>query len=278
MLTLTIISAPASDTLEARYCQLPKEGGVIGRSERCVLQLPDTDCMLSRQHARFIPDDEHWFVEDTSSNGLFMNDEQHPLGRGNQRRLMDGDTMRLGSYSLLVSTGLTGIGTEKEKEKLQNNQSEALAGETVQGALYLDEADNTVSQNNHRNESPATKYTVTSDTENHTPLEKVEIPAELMQIPVLHDQVDPVQQNEQQMQAMLDAVERLLDELSPDRMERRLKCEEPLWRRSGGLWHCYERYFGRMRREGEYLRLFRLWYRNACQKDVHNSLKTSQAG
>ena len=277
MLTLTIISAPASETLEARYCQLPKDGGAIGRSERCVLQLPDTECMLSRQHARFISDDEQWFVEDTSSNGLFMNDDRHPLGRGNQRRLLDGDTMRLGSYCLLVSTSLTGISTNIGTKG--KNQSEALPVQEVKGALYLDDASDTGSKAD------------AVQTKNHTaqvnnlnndgagmPGERVDIPSELMQIPVLHDQVDSARHNEMQMQAMLDAVDMLLDELSPDKMERRLKCEEPLWRRSGGLWHCYERYYGRMRREGEYLRLFRLWYRNACQKDVQNTLKKSQAG
>ncbi|MGY0218181.1 FHA domain-containing protein [Endozoicomonadaceae bacterium StTr2] len=258
MLTLTIISSPESAVLEARYCQLPMEGGVIGRSENCTLQLPDAGCRLSRQHARFVSDGSYWFVEDLSSNGLFINDDVRPLGRGNQRRLLDGDTLQLGGYRLLISTA-----TQAGTSSASNKSSGILdSGEDSSG-------NGTRSQTTFQ--SPPVLTDVEAGEGSGTAIdESVDIPGELVQVPVLSDEVEAVRTSEKQMTAMIRALELLLDELDPDRVERRLKCEEPLWRRSGRLWRCYERYYGRMRREGEYIRLFRLWYQDACKAERHN--------
>ena len=263
VLTLTIISAPDSSVLEARYCQLPAEGGVVGRSENCTLQLPDAGCRLSRQHARFASDGSYWFVEDLSSNGLFINDDVRPLGRGNQRRLLDGDTLQLGGYSLLISTSVQiGAGTHSDQKPRALNSG--------------------ISSSNGSNPSPANVQpppvltdVETGENSGTGAEESVEIPGELIQVPVLSDEVEAVRTSEKQMTAMIKALELLLDELDPDRVERRLKCEEPLWRRSGRLWRCYERYFGRMRREGEYIRLFRLWYQDACKTERYNGRNRS---
>ena len=40
---------------------------------------------------------------DTSSNGVYFNDEVEPVGKGNPRRLFDGDRIRMGDFQFVVS-------------------------------------------------------------------------------------------------------------------------------------------------------------------------------
>ncbi|MFC6670673.1 FHA domain-containing protein [Marinobacterium aestuariivivens] len=81
---------------------LPDGGGTIGRAYDCTLQLPDFDRQLSRIHAEISRDPRGGYqVTDRSTNGLRVNGRL--LGRGRHQRLGDGDILRLGGYSLLVS-------------------------------------------------------------------------------------------------------------------------------------------------------------------------------
>jgi predicted component of type VI protein secretion system len=42
-------------------------------------------------------------MADTSSNGVYVNDEEKPLGRGNPRRLFNGDRLRMGDFEFVVT-------------------------------------------------------------------------------------------------------------------------------------------------------------------------------
>ncbi|MDH5672276.1 MAG: FHA domain-containing protein [Myxococcales bacterium] len=68
---------------------------VLGRGEHCQLQIDDPD--VSREHAELLRDLDGVSIRDLSSkNGIFLGDE-----RIEQRRLHDGDEIRLGSTRLL---------------------------------------------------------------------------------------------------------------------------------------------------------------------------------
>ena len=79
-----------------------EQGGTIGRSLQNDWILPDPDRYISGRHATIDYKGGMYYLADTSSNGVYMNDENVPVGRGNPRRLFDGDRMRMGDFEFEV--------------------------------------------------------------------------------------------------------------------------------------------------------------------------------
>ena len=79
------------------------EGGTIGRSPEADWALPDPNHFLSQFHARIAWQDGAFWLEDTSSNGTFVNGAATALGRGARHRLAEGDRLALGEYALRVA-------------------------------------------------------------------------------------------------------------------------------------------------------------------------------
>jgi type VI secretion system FHA domain protein len=65
--------------------------------------LPDPEQHLSRQHCVIERRGAAYCVVDTSSNGVFVNGESVPVGRGHERGLGHGDRLQLGSYVIAVT-------------------------------------------------------------------------------------------------------------------------------------------------------------------------------
>jgi type VI secretion system protein len=65
--------------------------------------LPDPDRYLSSHHARIRYRNGGYIIEDTSTNGLFLNDDPDPVGRLGPQPLRPGDTVKLGAYVIRVS-------------------------------------------------------------------------------------------------------------------------------------------------------------------------------
>ena len=80
-----------------------EEGGTIGRSLENDWILPDPDRYISGRHATIDHKAGMYYLLDTSSNGVYVNDEVEPIGRGNPRRLFDGDRLRMGDFEFTVS-------------------------------------------------------------------------------------------------------------------------------------------------------------------------------
>ena len=79
------------------------DGGIIGRSFRSDWILPDPDRYISSKHAAIDVRSGIYYLVDLSSNGVFINDERTPLGKGNSQRLFNGDRLRLGEFEIAVS-------------------------------------------------------------------------------------------------------------------------------------------------------------------------------
>ncbi len=79
------------------------EGGTIGRSLENDWILPDPDRFISSRHAAIDCRGGMYYLADLSSNGVYVNDEAEPIGKGNPRRLFNGDRLRLGDFEILVS-------------------------------------------------------------------------------------------------------------------------------------------------------------------------------
>src|SRR5690606_26344285 len=62
-------------------------GGTIGRSLECNWALPDTKRYLSSRHASIDFRSGSYYIIDTSTNGVYVNDAEQPVGRGKPQRL-----------------------------------------------------------------------------------------------------------------------------------------------------------------------------------------------
>ena len=80
-----------------------EDGGSIGRSLQNDWILPDPDRYISGRHATIDYKGGMYYLLDTSSNGVYMNGEVEPIGKGNPRRLFDGDRMRMGDFEFEIS-------------------------------------------------------------------------------------------------------------------------------------------------------------------------------
>jgi type VI secretion system FHA domain protein len=78
-------------------------GGAIGRSADNDWVLPDPLRYVSAHHARISFRQGHYYLEDLSTNGIYVNDEERPLGRQGPHRLNNGDLLRLGEYHVVVA-------------------------------------------------------------------------------------------------------------------------------------------------------------------------------
>jgi len=82
--------------LEDRDCS-------IGRSLDNDWVLPDPSRYVSGKHASIRYHAGEYFLTDISTNGVYLNHANEPLGAGRQHHLSDGDRLRLGDYEILAS-------------------------------------------------------------------------------------------------------------------------------------------------------------------------------
>lgn len=78
-------------------------GGRIGRAADNDWILPDPDRYISSHHCKVEFRAGHWILEDTSTNGVFINGSDVPASVDGVYSLKDGDRLRLGDYEVLVS-------------------------------------------------------------------------------------------------------------------------------------------------------------------------------
>jgi type VI secretion system FHA domain protein len=80
-------------------------GGTIGRSADNDWVLPDPLRYVSAHHARVHVRDGRFYLQDVSTNGVFVNDELQPLSRSSPEgyALRNGDVIRVGDYQIAVA-------------------------------------------------------------------------------------------------------------------------------------------------------------------------------
>jgi predicted component of type VI protein secretion system len=77
-------------------------GGTIGRKADNDWVLPDPKSYVSGRHALIDFQGRAYYLVDTSRNGVYVNNDDAPVGRGHPQRLFDGDRLRFGEYDILV--------------------------------------------------------------------------------------------------------------------------------------------------------------------------------
>ena len=111
-LLLSVMSYQGQPPSQARSINLREQRATIGRQEDNTLVLPDPEKYISGQHAIIEYRAPDYYITDTSSNGVFINKAERPLGRNNTARLADGDRIFIGEYE--ISVEITAPEAEKE--------------------------------------------------------------------------------------------------------------------------------------------------------------------
>ncbi len=88
-------------------------GGTIGRLPTCRWQLKDDSCSLSREHAKIYTDNGLFYLEDNSTNGVFINHSILALGKEKAHLLSSHDQITMGDYHFIVES----IQTDKQKKE-----------------------------------------------------------------------------------------------------------------------------------------------------------------
>ena len=78
-------------------------GGAIGRSTDCDWTLDDSERYISKKHILIAFIDNAFVLTDVSSNGVFINHSQTPIGKGNTCRLALNDQITLGKFGIKVT-------------------------------------------------------------------------------------------------------------------------------------------------------------------------------
>ncbi|MEM8982838.1 MAG: type VI secretion system-associated FHA domain protein TagH [Pseudomonadota bacterium] len=101
-LSLQIVSREKSVMGEDANFDVGKEGATIGRSAKNDWILPDKNRYVSSRHATVDYQAGAYYLIDTSTNGVFINGSETPVGAGKPQRLFNGDKLAIGDYEITV--------------------------------------------------------------------------------------------------------------------------------------------------------------------------------
>ncbi len=102
LLALSVISEQGAALGPTAYKVFDEKGGTIGRIAGNDWVLPDAQNFVSSRHARIVSRDGTFYLEDTSSNGTFINAPDVPASRTEPVPLKDGDRLFIGDYEIIV--------------------------------------------------------------------------------------------------------------------------------------------------------------------------------
>jgi type VI secretion system FHA domain protein len=114
---LQIISRHRQSLGDRAAMEFGQSGGTIGRSLESDWVLPDGQRYLSSRHASIDFRSGSYYIVDTSTNGVYVNESEQPVGRGNPQRLFTGDRIRIGEYEMSVEI----TGDDDTRETMVND-------------------------------------------------------------------------------------------------------------------------------------------------------------
>jgi len=105
MLRLRVVSEQRRTLAERISAVFSVEGGTIGRSADNDWVLPDPQRYVSAHHARVQFRQGHFYLQDVSTNRVYVNDDMEPLAKRGSAgyRLANGDVLRIGEYHILTA-------------------------------------------------------------------------------------------------------------------------------------------------------------------------------
>lgn len=140
LLALSVVSEQGGELGSAAYKVFDERGGSIGRIAGNDWVLPDPQNFVSSRHARVSLVEGRFYLEDTSSNGTFINEPDRPTARGRPQLLNDGDRLYIGDYEIIVQIirdepeSSLGLGTVDPLAALANKNKD-IERQAVQAGL-----------------------------------------------------------------------------------------------------------------------------------------------
>ncbi|MEA3640541.1 MAG: type VI secretion system-associated FHA domain protein TagH [Lamprobacter sp.] len=101
-LKLSVSSVQGPSLGEGAVAWFRLRGGTIGRARDNDWVLPDPERIVSGHHARILYEQGGYYLEDTSSNGTFLNGQDSPIPPGQLTELQHGDLLAIGDYEVRV--------------------------------------------------------------------------------------------------------------------------------------------------------------------------------
>lgn len=119
---LRVISEQAQDLRENSSRVFGVNGGTIGRAADNDWILPDPRRIVSAHHFQIQFHGGRYWLIDTSTNGVFVNDSDEPASVTGRIEMREGDRLRMGDYEIVVSVDsridfLPATGDERSAEK-----------------------------------------------------------------------------------------------------------------------------------------------------------------
>lgn len=102
-LTLSIRAGQVGGIKRGLEHTFDEAGGLIGRNASCDWQIEDATRTLSGRHATISFRDGHFYLTDTSTNGVYVGDAAEPLGRGRSVEIAQGTRLRFGDYMVVAA-------------------------------------------------------------------------------------------------------------------------------------------------------------------------------
>ncbi len=104
-LRLRVVSDHRRQLAEHHTVVFGVSGGSIGRSSDNDWVLPDPLRYVSAHHARVLFRDGHFYLEDLSTNGVFVNNQPEPVAKlgSSGYELKNGDVLRFGDYQVVAA-------------------------------------------------------------------------------------------------------------------------------------------------------------------------------
>jgi type VI secretion system protein len=100
---LRVISDQYRDLGEHRSRVFGVNGGSVGRAPDNDWVLPDSKRIVSGHHFEVEYRSGAYWLKDTSTNGVYINDSDEPASNHDSVELRDGDRLRVGDYDIIVS-------------------------------------------------------------------------------------------------------------------------------------------------------------------------------
>ena len=129
---MVFVKYPADVILDTNLMQFEQEGGSIGRAEHCEILLEDSTQQISKIHALIHFRDDMYFITDVSTNGVFVNDNAAPIGKGNTKQILEGERFSIGEYVVKATYVTPELAVDNKAELFEpavleeNNELESL--------------------------------------------------------------------------------------------------------------------------------------------------------
>jgi predicted component of type VI protein secretion system len=117
--------------------EFEEKGGILGRADDADIILADEKKVISKHHAILYYKDGDYYIRDTSTNGVFLLDQDSLLGKGNEVKITEGMVFTIGDYVISASFEKEPVRKSEEANPVTFQAQESLISEEELESLLL---------------------------------------------------------------------------------------------------------------------------------------------